>query len=76
MEKFDEFVVKNKRDLERVSDKTRVLRVKCQLDKEDAIQIAKKCRLLEEVVFDKKIFFRADPEAKDYLDKYVFVDFD
>ncbi len=74
MEGFDEFVVKNRADLNKVSTRTRVLKIYYPINVQDAVSIMRQCRTLEEVVFDKSSLARTEPEAKQYLDKWVFVE--
>ena len=74
MEGLDEFVVKNKSDLSKVSSRARVLKIHYPISVQDAVNIMRICRTIEEVVFDKKAFEKTEPEAKQYLDKYVLVD--
>ncbi|HIJ98895.1 TPA: hypothetical protein H1005_03040 [archaeon] len=74
MEGFDEFVIKNRTELNKVSSRARVLRIHYPINVQDAVNIMRQCRTLEEVVFERKAFERTDPEAKQYLDKWVFVE--
>ena len=73
---MDDNVVTNKNDLKKVSERARTLKVNCGLNHEDAADLMKRCRLLEEVVFDRKAFMETDEAAKEYLNKWVFVDTD
>ena len=73
MEGFDEFVVKNKTDLEKVSARAKVLKIHYPIKMQDAVTILKNCRNIEEVQFEKKAFDRTEQEAKEYLDKYVYL---
>ena len=74
MEGFDEFVIKNRGDLNKVSSRARVLKIQYPINVQDAVSIMKQCRTLEEVVFERTAFERTDTEAKQYLDKWVFVE--
>ncbi len=74
MEGFDEFILKNKSDLGKVSHRARVLKIHCPINKDDAIEIMKQCRAIEEIKFERRAFERTEQEVKQYLDKYVFVE--
>ena len=74
MEGFDEFILKNKGDLNKVSTRARVLKILCPINKQDAVDIMRNCRTIEEIRFERRAFERTDAEAKQYLDKYVFVE--
>lgn len=71
---MDEHVVKTKRDLKKVSERAKKLKVNCVLDRDDATHIMRRCRLLEEVIFDYNAFRRTDPGVKKYLNQWVFVE--
>ncbi len=74
MEGFDEFIVKNRADLGKVSTRARVLKIYYPINVQDAVNIMRICRTLEEVVFERNAFARTEQEAKQYLDKWVFVE--
>lgn len=74
MEGFDEFVIKNKGDLEKVSSRARVLKIHYPIKKQDAVSILTQCRNIQEIQFERTAFERTEQEAKQYLDKYVYLD--
>jgi len=69
-----EYRIKTKEDLGNLSARTKILKVDCDLNKDDAIGIMQKCRTLEEVIFGRKAFIATDDDAKEYLGKWVFVE--
>ncbi|MFH1425012.1 MAG: hypothetical protein ABIG20_05100 [archaeon] len=73
---MDEYILANKNDLKNVSERTRTLKISCSLKHQDAADIMKRCRLLEEIIFDHKAFGETEDSAKEYLNKWVFVDTD
>ncbi|HIJ98176.1 TPA: hypothetical protein H1012_01945 [archaeon] len=74
MEGFDEFIIKNKTDLEKVSTRATVLKIHYPIKLQDALIIMKNCRNIREIQFEKKAFERTDQDAKQFLDKYVYLD--
>lgn len=74
MEGFDEFVIKNKTDLEKVSARARVLKIHYPIKMTEALSIMKQCRNIEEIRFERKAFEKTEQEAKQFLDKYVYLD--
>ena len=74
MEGFDEFIVKNKTDLEKVSTRAKVIRIHYPIKMQEALAIMKNCRNIEEIQFERKAFEKTEQEAKQFLDKYVYLD--
>ena len=70
----DEEVIKTKGDLGKISERTKILKVDCGLNREDAVNIMKRCRTLQQVVFDYKSFAKTDDDAKEYFGKWVYLD--
>ena len=70
----DEEVIKTKSDLGKVSERAKTLKVDYGLDKEDAVNIMKHCRALQQVVFDRNSFAKTEDDAKEYLGKWVYLD--
>lgn len=67
-------VVKEKKDIGKISSKSRKLKVRCELDKKTAVKIMSKCRLLEELEFDPHSFHETDEDVKNYLNRFLYLD--
>ena len=73
---MNEEILRSRSDLNRISERTKTLRVDMPLKKEDAVNIMRRCRTLQEVVFDYKAFAKTEEEAKEYLGKWVYLDYE
>ena len=71
---ISEDILNNKKDLVKVSERTKTLKIACALSKEDAVNIMKHCRTLQEIIFDRKSFFQTEDDAKEYLSKWVYLE--
>lgn len=71
---MDVEIIENKKDIGRLSERAHVLKVKCALEHKDAVEITKRCRLLEEVVFNKKAYMQTENDAKEYFNKWFYIE--
>ena len=70
----NEEILRNKSELGKLSERAKVLRIDCSLNKEDAVNIMKRCRTLEEIVFGYKAFNHTEKDALEYLNKWVYLE--
>lgn len=71
---MDTEIIENKRDIGRLSERAQLIKVHCPLEHRDAVEITKRCRLLEEVVFSKKSYIQTDEKAREYFNKWFVID--
>ncbi len=69
-----EEILRSKTDVGKISERTKVLRVDCGLEKKDAVDIMKRCRTLKEVVFEYNAFNHTEEEALEYLNRWVYLE--
>lgn len=71
---LNEETLRSKGDLSDLSESTKVLKIGCGLEKEDAVNIMKRCRTLEEVVFESRAFTHTERDALEYLNRWVYLE--
>ncbi|MFO7872306.1 MAG: hypothetical protein R6U26_01535 [Candidatus Undinarchaeales archaeon] len=69
-----EETLRKKADVGKISERAKILRVDCGLEKEDAVNIMRRCRTLEEIVFGYNAFNHTEEEALEYLNRWVYLE--